>query len=147
MTPDQSRRFNCRLLKMSLSLQKAAKSDPALQPASKLLDDAWQKLYRLEQARQLEVARRKDKGVVLWEIFFPSSGWFYRRVITCTPNRIIQTSQFSDKVSEGLANPEDAYERFALTMAQVDTRAMLERQCLVASKPKHYWVLDEKEAA
>ena len=140
-------KLSYRLLKLRLSLEKAAKKDTGLQGLFDQADKLWTETYRLAERRELEEARAKDGRQVLWTIIFPrDSGWEQQRTICRTPHRRIETCSFTG-VHECVKSPDSAWKELGEVWKPADEAKMRERAALGDSKPKDFWCYREREEA
>lgn len=72
------------------------------------LVDTWLVFYREQERRQLVEAERKDRGEVLFTVFFPRQYlWERQKVITRTPHRKIATRSYGPEIDVSVVRPED----------------------------------------
>lgn len=69
------------------ALQAGAKLDPALAPVAKQVSEAWDALWEVVRDRELQAARKADKGVVLWTVFSPIGNSIGVREVRRTSHR------------------------------------------------------------
>lgn len=90
--------------------------DPPLKPLAEELRKLWLKAVEESKAGDLDRARRKDKGQVLWEVFSPStrkppfSIFHGQRIVTRTPNTIKVISEYCSAEERKKVLPEPSSE-------------------------------------
>lgn len=146
MNANTLNKLSYRLLKLRKRLEEGKKGDAGLQPLFELADKLWSETYRLAERREIEEARRKDGGEIVWELFFPRDyGWERQKVLTRTPNLLIETSSFSGNAFTRRRQPAAAFLELAEAWKPADPGRMRARAALVDSKPREFW--DQREAA
>jgi hypothetical protein len=108
----------------------------------------WCEIDRRISEIEFEQAVRKDKGQILYTIFFPRmSGWDPQRFLVRTPNTLVDHNAYwSVSINKQVVRPEDAGFDLKREWQLPDAKLMAERAALVASKPREFWC-HEKEAA
>lgn len=109
----------------------------------------WVAVYEAVQKADFDAAARKDKGQVIWTLFFPREGaWVKQRTITRTPNTLVLENEYWSipEPTRCVCHPLNAYADLRAKWKLPDPKLMAERAALVASKPRDFW-FHEKEAA
>jgi hypothetical protein len=110
------RRLSNQFFKAFQALDHDSKSNPDLYPRLLQVKELWLDTYNEVERLEAAEAERKDKGVVLWEIFHPRYGSRGTRVVR-TPNRVIRHDWFQEKPRvEVLVTPRDPWAEFAREM-------------------------------
>jgi hypothetical protein len=94
--------------KMADRLKKEGARDAELVALHKLAEDLQRAMWRLAQSRELVEAERKDKGAVVWELFFPRRGFFGGGRLKRTPNRMLDTTYATLDEAVYVRRPEEA---------------------------------------
>lgn len=100
-----------RLYKLHQVVKKAAAEDPGLVSFEKVLEKLQREAQQLAEGRKLEEAKKKDKGEVLWTLYFPRDGETFlsdRKVLTRTPNTLTSEGTWFGK-TVWVVSPESAY--------------------------------------
>jgi len=105
-----------RRLALLLTLERQALQDPALEPVVKCVRQLYCADVEATKRRDLDLAERKDKGVILWEVFWPRtrtplsvSIWDQPRQVTRTPHRVLIDNEYVTKKAEWQLATEDAW--------------------------------------
>ena len=113
------RRLSNQLFKAYQGLERAAKTNPELNPRLLEVKTLWLETYREAERLVCAAAERKDKGRILWEVFHPRYGSRGTR-ITRTPNRMIRHDWFQEKPTvRVLGSYDDPWADFAREMKAV----------------------------
>lgn len=103
-----------RLSKQSFKMYQALIKDLTTEQRRELLplydhmSNTWQLFYDEEKRRALVEAERKDRGEVLFEVFYPrASAWHRGSSLTRTPNRKILRAWYADEPIVSVESPDD----------------------------------------
>lgn len=149
MTTKQLRGLSWKLLKLGRAAGEAAKRDLTLKPISDLIDQAWTTTYRLADQRERDEARRKDKGEILWTVFFPREyAWETQKVVTRTPHMMLTRLSYSKEQHVRVSPPGCAWAELAVEWGRcpADPEKMRKRAEMVAGKPREFWANLEQAA-
>jgi hypothetical protein len=127
------------------------KKEPELHGLYTKLNEEWNRAYLAVGRAKLDLARRADKGQVLWTLFFPrgDSGWDRQKVIVRTPRTRAETSSFftDDKTPVVSLTEMDPYADLNRSWPLPDLAQMDRRAKLVATKPREFWAHNLEAAA